>query len=511
MKNFGKLIAISLALLCLTIDANAQDAGDLAATALDLSRTYPGGSARMQGIGGAQTALGGDISSASSNPAGLGFFNRSEFSFSPTFNFVNSTSDYIQTTTKDSKLNFNFANLGVVVNKSKGEFTDGKWRGGSFGITVNRVADFQNRITYEGQNSYDVVNGEIVFDEDRPADLIDRAYYDTYFTDNGHVDFASDIAELAFYTYIIDTFSIDPETVIIDRNLYHPNGDVAIPTPASPSVQQESINSKGAMYQTSLAYGGNYADRIYFGASLGILSVNREVERIYEETIPGTDLSSLILTDTYEISGMGVNAAFGVIARPIDQFLVGLSYTTPSYIGLEQSRELVMEVNFVDESFEDGFVYEPFTYNVTTPSRLSGGVTWFFGKNGFITGDVEKVNYGGAKISNAGAGYSVAGDNQSLGRLESVLNYRLGAEYRFDKFRVRGGYSFMGDATDDDIDNGEGRFSFGGGVRTKDYYIDLGIVSSLGRESLVSPYAGAPLAEVSNTNTTATFSVGFFF
>ncbi len=40
--------------------------------ALLFSRTVPGGSARIQSIGGAQVSLGGDYSSAFSNPAGLG-------------------------------------------------------------------------------------------------------------------------------------------------------------------------------------------------------------------------------------------------------------------------------------------------------------------------------------------------------------------------------------------------------------------------------------------------------
>ena len=38
-------------------------------SALLFSRTRPGGSARIQGAGGAQIALGGDYSSALSNPA----------------------------------------------------------------------------------------------------------------------------------------------------------------------------------------------------------------------------------------------------------------------------------------------------------------------------------------------------------------------------------------------------------------------------------------------------------
>ena len=86
MRKLRLLIIISLGLFCIN-NSFGQDASDFVGTALDLSRTTPGGSARMLGLGEAQTSLGGDISSASSNPAGLGFFNKSEFSFTPQFNY----------------------------------------------------------------------------------------------------------------------------------------------------------------------------------------------------------------------------------------------------------------------------------------------------------------------------------------------------------------------------------------------------------------------------------------
>ncbi len=47
--------------------------------ALLFSQTNFGSTSRMQAIGGAQVALGGDLSLANANPAGLGFFNRNVF------------------------------------------------------------------------------------------------------------------------------------------------------------------------------------------------------------------------------------------------------------------------------------------------------------------------------------------------------------------------------------------------------------------------------------------------
>ena len=61
---------------------------------IKFSHNLKGGSARLQAIGGTSVSLGGDVSSISQNPAGLGFINRKLFSFSYGFLGNNSTSIY---------------------------------------------------------------------------------------------------------------------------------------------------------------------------------------------------------------------------------------------------------------------------------------------------------------------------------------------------------------------------------------------------------------------------------
>ena len=78
MINRRKIFALS-GMLCLL--ASSSFAQSYVESALLFSRTVPGGSARIQGMGGSQIALGGDFSSNLSNPAGLGMYNRSEVTF----------------------------------------------------------------------------------------------------------------------------------------------------------------------------------------------------------------------------------------------------------------------------------------------------------------------------------------------------------------------------------------------------------------------------------------------
>ncbi|MEQ8924554.1 MAG: hypothetical protein RLO81_02010 [Fulvivirga sp.] len=526
MKKVIALIGISMGMFCLN-NVQAQDAGNFVGTALDLSRTTPGGSARMLGIGEAQTSLGGDISSASSNPAGLGFFNKSEFSFTPAFNYLNTTSEYLGSSTSDARLNFNFSNLGAVIKYGSGS---GSFKGGSFGISINRIADFQNQITYEG-NSFNQLdsNGEIIFDPNRPADIVEYAALNAFTSNGSDISFDNDFAELAFETFLISPFSIDGNN-FVDRDYYaveddgsfpqdNNGNDIFIPAytePDFPTFQTENIRSTGAMYQTSFSYGANFDDRIYFGGGIGLITMTREVNREYIEIPTNAELSSLVLEDNYEQNGTGVNATFGVIGRPMPQVLLGASYTTPSIISIEQIRSVTLTANYLfatnfreqTESF--GFDYEAFNFTITTPSKLRAGATYFLGKSGFITGDIERINYAGANLSNSESGVSFSQANSDINQLESVINYRLGAEFRYEMFRLRAGFARMDDPVKNDIDESENRITFGGGIRTEDYFVDMAVSTSNGRNSTVSPYPGQ-VATVENKNTAVSFTVGFFF
>ena len=78
--------------------------------ALLFSRQNSGGSARIQGMGGAQVALGGDFSSALSNPAGLGMYNRNEFSITPAVSFNNARGNYTTYEVQQNNLVTNLSN-----------------------------------------------------------------------------------------------------------------------------------------------------------------------------------------------------------------------------------------------------------------------------------------------------------------------------------------------------------------------------------------------------------------
>ncbi|MEM6522992.1 MAG: hypothetical protein AAF693_04335 [Bacteroidota bacterium] len=519
MKMHFKLTIVSLIALCAyNSHAQTQNAADFPGLVTDLSRINNGGSARVLGLGSTQTALGGDISSVSSNPAGLGFFNGSEFSFSLQFNGLNSTSSYLDTSTDDSKLNLNVPNLGAVINTAKSK---GKWKSQSFGVSLNRMADFQNNISYQGFNdNYDFISSAI--DQENFVELTEATRIASRLGLTRDIDYVYQGEE----TIIIDGFEFDiedffgrvpnigEEFILTDRNIFDiENGDLGVPTPEFPVFTQEEIVSRGAFYQFSLAYGANYDDRVYLGGGLGIVSFAKDVERTLTEEPSNTTLQTFEYIDNYEQDGLGINATLGVIARPIDFVLIGLSYTSPTYFAVNQFQEIQLSALYANGDFDsESFLFDESDYNISTPARLKGGATFFLGKSGFLTGEIERVQYSGGSVSNiSDPNIEEADINSEIDRFNSSTNFRIGGEYRHDILRIRGGFAYLADPADDNLDQEERQFSFGLGIRKQKYYGDVAIVRSDGFSSQVSPYPFAPLATVEQNATRVTFTVGVRF
>ena len=142
--------------------ANLAYGQNFADNALLFGRTSLGGSARIQSIGGAQVALGGDYSSSLSNPAGVAMYNRSEITLTPAFNFVNSTSAYQGETTDDSKFGFNIPGLSFVFHHDTER--ESGFLGGSVAITMSRINDLNSVFHYQGNNSNSSLIDYFIYD-----------------------------------------------------------------------------------------------------------------------------------------------------------------------------------------------------------------------------------------------------------------------------------------------------------------------------------------------------------
>ena len=483
-----KLIMLSLLVVC-SFQASAQFGYYQDALRYSQTNWLTGSTARMQGLAGAQASLGGDMSLANSNPAGLGFFNKSTASMTLGLGFENSDDEFTDLTTPNFKNTFAVSNAGFVVNYGKGRFTEEKFKGGSLGISLARVNDFSREFRYEGESGTSLL--DVIVDNYNSGNSgdLEEAFYNQFLVDQ------------VAYDGVLDVY--DPNNFLVNAGVISPNQVGMFADYASPIItipyQQESISEKGNQYQFNLSWGGNYDDKVYFGGGIGVQTLYFKRKRNYEENefIDGNGnddplIDSFVLEDQLVARGGGLNTSFGMIVRPVQMLTIGIAYQSPTFLTINEESDFTLTSNWRNVSYEDlngdGTVYDlgggvdPYLsqitetkYKIRTPSKLNLGTTIFLGKLGFISGDLEMVDYSNAELQSND--FSPLGDNQViLNDYKSVLNYRVGAEFRLDEIRLRGGLAVYPDPTGQG--NKKDYFTFGVGYRASDYFVDLALVNS---------------------------------
>ena len=483
--------------------ANAQDYTE---SALQFSRSRPTGSARVLGLGGAQTALGGDYSSALSNPAGLGMFNRGEFTFSLGLTDHQTSASYYGVDTDDNRSIFNIPGFSYVWNfPGKG----GALVSGSLGVSFSRVNDFNRAVSYRGSNQ----NKSIIdfFIEQANGFTTEQFEPNEYHYNSP--------TGLAYHNYLIGPWSTrDPEA---PDDLYFTDA----PFPNRQDEMEEMV-VKGATNQWSISYGGNVQDKFFFGGGIGISSLRYRSQKDYHENFDSTTVQNLHLTEKLDIRGTGINATIGAIVRPINSLQLGISYTTPTFYGLTETYEATMTTdwnNFDYYGLETLNDQEASTdivtsdYNFTAPMKLRGGIA-FVTKYGFITGDVEYTNPSNAKYKSDITGISFTENNEDIKQIyQPTINYRIGAEFRHNILRVRAGYGIQSNTFSDVIgaDNSISSISGGLGVRTQSFYVDLAVVHSSEKQYQYQPYTffdgSGPVVDLKEKTLNGVITVGFTF
>jgi len=518
MKKISGLLLLGFALLSNTLFA--QTYSDLA---LYYSRIRPGGSARIQAMGGAQVSLGGDYSSATSNPAGIGMYNKSELAFTPSLGFSNVNSNYFDNPASTSKSTLSLPGFSVAFHKDYNR-TEG-FLGGTFAITYNRVNDFNQNFTYSGTNP----NNSIILSFLNQAEGYPPSQFDAPSQSNNYNggDLYNTITGLGYDNYLIgESTVLDPNN---DPTHYFSDLEGAVP------FQKETVETRGGQNQWNFSYGANFNDKFFLGAGVGFTSLRFKSKKIYSETFSNEPLNDMQLQENLDISGSGVNLNLGGIFRPTDGVQVGLSVSTPTFYQITDTYNATMstrwnnfqyDANTVlnnESSYTDAIVSE---YSLNTPWKLSAGVTYFFGKSGLITADIEQMSYNHAKYKTSNSNSYTSDDaNYDNNKIKSLYrnttNLRLGGEYRYKLFRFRAGTNYMADPFADDQDGVKKSimgFSGGLGYRTSRFYVDLAVTYFQGKNSY-RPYVVNdpitdplnPLVKYDQKNTNVMLTFGFPF
>lgn len=451
MKKF----LIITALVIFVQQLQAQTADD----ALRIAQNYYEGTARSMAMGGSFGALGADFSTASTNPAGLALFRKSEYSFSPIINFNYIESRYNGETQNDENVDLNISNMGYVKVIKNSSSNANTWKYFQFSFGMNRLRNFNSNKTMAGNNAY---NSKLdVYLEN--ADGI--PYGDIENDPNGYYGF--DLQQ-AWQLYLIDT-------IPGYQDWYYSA------VPFAGVYQKEQVRTRGALNEWFFSLSANINETLYLGATLGFPSLNYTRDSYYSETDAADTIpyfQSWEYDQSLQTTGTGVNVKVGAIVQPAKWLRVGLAYHSPTYyFSLQDNWYTSTYANL--EWTNPQTVSSPtgtYDYHLKTPSKFLGSLGLILFNRGSFSAEYEWVNY--SKMSLNASSYNFQAENKDIETYyQSTHNFRMGTEWRFGFVDLRAGYAVYGSPYARNFNDGKRESVSGGlGFHFKNYVLDLAYV-----------------------------------
>ena len=387
------------------------------------------GTARYVGMGGAMEALGADISTISTNPAGIGLFRKSTASVS--FGLVSQQD--VEEFAEGNKTNLSFDQIGFVYSARSGKSS---FLNFGFNYHKSRNFDFilsaadglnnasQNKLTYAKQKNgllYEV-NADGVPD-------FDRSY--------------------ASCNQIDDIYA---------RNLnYDTDQNMWFYDPATSYTLDRAHKGYVGVYDFNIS--GNINDRVYLGMTIGLHDVNYRHYGEYSERLQGPNGDyTATFTDERRIDGAGASVTAGVIFRPIETspFRVGLSVATPIWYDLTTTNWTMPYSDgqaLLDKSASETYdykVYTPWKFGLsighTVGNYLALGASYEYADYAHLdsrmkTGSYYDYWYG--EYYDESESDRVMNDHTKQ-TLKGVSTLKLGLEYKPDPaIAVRFGYNYV--------------------------------------------------------------------
>lgn len=458
-----------IGLFCLIF---TQIVGQNEEDALRYSNTDIQGTARYAGMGGAFGALGADITVLSTNPAGMGRYknnvltgtiNVEDATTLSTLNGADNTSNF-------SKNVLN--NLGIIGVSKTSVSNPGPWRKVQFGFAYNRLAEFNDTYTVKGENnaSYSYV-------------LADRGYGRT---PDGLVNYDGHYSSLAYESFLIDYVN-DSNQHYYTTQMYSYNGEGIL--------TEHSVSSKGRVGESAFSLSGNYADKVYLGATIGVDKIIFDRTKTHYESANSDSLAidNFTFTENLSTRGNGVNLKLGIIVLPEPWLRLGLAlHTSTNYYYMRDTWNSELRTSFKDgDRFGIESLSSSYVYKMKTPGKAIGSVAFIAKKYGVVSLDVEYVNYGNALLKNhqnSGDSYDFNFENTTSDLLyQPALNIRAGVEYKItNQFMARVGYGLNGQPFKKEYREEatpRSKYSLGLGFRSDQFFIDLAVIHNQQKEN----------------------------
>lgn len=478
-------------------------AAQFPADALRFSSFQVGGTARTVAIGGGIGALGADFSVISTNPAGVATFRRSEFTMTPSL-FLNNTDATLDNainpvSESESRFNFNFNNLGLVFSRSP---RNPNWTTSNVAIGVNRIANFNQNIRFSGSSTGSFID----FFQEQAGTLLAEELSDF------STGLAFDVG--ALYQDPLEGTDFWETDVELNENAL--------------ITKEQTINRRGSINELAFAMGWNYKERLMLGFTVGFPILSYTEDKIYREEDLNDEVPafrSLQYDEMLTTSGAGVNLKVGAIFRLNQQVRLGAAIHTPTTFALTDDFETRLQHDFVadgnDGILESASPESQFDYSLTTPWRFIGSAGFIYKKLGFISAEVEYVNFGSASFNlteednSAGTVQFEEELNNDVARLyQSAINLRLGGEIAYNIMRIRAGINLQGAPTAG-VNSTDATYSLGLGLRQRSFFFDFAYRFA-DREEPYFPYTVSDVFPQNSVSTNAIrnsllFTFGFKF
>lgn len=383
------------------------------------------GTARYVGMGGAMEALGADISTIGTNPAGIGMFRRSQVTL--TGGIVSQPKAASSAYLDDTNASFDQAGFVWSQRVSDNRFLN-------FGFNYHKSANFNNilsasdKLNNASQNKLSYVKAYL----NAIGVLPDNAYNQADYLYENAVLYDEDNDMYYYY----------------DANKY----DFAKVT-------------TGYVGNYDFNISGNVSNRVYLGVTFGLKDVNYDSYTIYREEIGAAVSSahggSVTMTDHRRIEGSGFDIRLGAIVYPIEDsaFRLGLSIATPTWYDLTTANYTVLnndiDPHMCDYGYDKGENTEDYDYRLNSPWKFGVSAAHTIGTQLALGLSYEFADYTHLN-SRYLVDYGYVGDNRVRSRkdkemcadtklnLQGVHTLKLGAEYKvLPQLALRAGYNFV--------------------------------------------------------------------
>lgn len=455
--------------LCMALGAGAQNAYD----AERLLGNELNGTARFVGMGGAMSALGGDMSVMGTNPAGIGIFRSNDASFSFSLNNTSTQSSFNGTQMKEDKTRASLDQMGFVYTQKVSNRN--LLRYVNFGFGYHKSKNF-NRLfsmggVLDGLSQSWQLSGDLndagINGTDFDNILDDKNPYGAYFNREKY----SILSMMALRTGVVDW---NPE---YDAEYKGEDNIRKIPVLGWDGERNNFYSEeKGGISEYDFSIAFNLGDRVYLGATLGIYDVlydrfssyteyligyqatDGNDDRIYSIPVEGDQAVSnggYTLDNYYRLEGSGVDLKLGAIIRPFEEspFRIGLSVHTPTWYELTETTNAVLSSdinalkNYINydnyENLSEYLTPEYLTYDyrLSTPWKFNVSTGTTIGGLIALGAEYEYADYSTSRLEDL-EGFQL-GDQISVEKfLNGVSTLRVGMEARIaPSFSLRAGYN----------------------------------------------------------------------